>query len=93
MSKFAKGKSWIEHRISSDTEIDGARYTVNLLGRKGTGVHGFRMSLVFLPHDGAEAVERSLPNATSTADIHRMTRELAEDPEQVAALLRAGEQA
>ena len=91
MSKFAKGKSWIEHRISSDAEIDGARYTVNLLGRKGTGVHGFRMSLVFLPHDGADAVERSLPNATSTADIHRMTRELADDPERVAALLRTGE--
>jgi hypothetical protein len=91
MSKFAKGKSWIEHRISSDTEIDGAHYTVNLLGRKGTGVHGFRMTLVFLPHDGSAAIERSLPNATSTADIHRMTRDLSDDPDQVTALLRAGE--
>ena len=93
MSKFAKGKSWIEHRISSDAKIDGAHYTVNLLGRKGTGVHGFRMTLVFLPHDGTDAQERSLPNATSTADIHRMTRELADDPERVATLLRAGESA
>jgi hypothetical protein len=93
MSKFAKGKSWIEHRISSDAEIDGAHYTVNLLGRKGTGVHGFRMSLVFLPHDGTDPIERALANATSTADIHRMTRELADDAERVAGLLRTGESA
>jgi hypothetical protein len=93
MSKFAKGKSWIEHRISSDAAIEGTHYTVNLLARKGTGVQGFRMSLVFLPHDGADPVERALPNATSTADIHRMTRELTDDPLRVAALLRAGEPA
>ena len=91
MSKFAKGKSWIEHRINSDADIDGSHYTVNLLARKGTGVHGFRMSLVFLPHDGGEPTERDLPNASSTADVHRVTRELGEEPARVAALLRGSE--
>lgn len=93
MSKFAKGKSWIEHRISPDTEIDGLHFTVNLLARKGTGVQGFRMTLVYLPHDGGDAVERSLPNAGSTADVHRVTRQLADEPERVAALLREGDAA
>ena len=51
MSKFAKGKSWIEHRIDSDLDVDGRHFTVNLLARKGTGVQGFRVTLVFLPHD------------------------------------------
>jgi hypothetical protein len=83
MSKFAKGKSWIEHRIDSDFEHDGGHYTVNLLARKGTGVQGFRVTLVYLPHAGGAAVERDLPNARSTADVHRMTRELTDEPARV----------
>jgi hypothetical protein len=88
MSKFAKGKSWIEHRLDSDLEIDGRRFTVNLLARKGTGVHGFRVTVVYLPHDGGDTVERDLPNAASTADVHRVTRELAADRDRLAALAR-----
>lgn len=93
MSKFAKGKSWIEHRIDAAAEIGGAHYTVNLLARKGTGVQGFRVSLVYLPHGGGDPIERPLPNAASTADVHRMTRELAEEPARVAALLTGDEHA
>jgi hypothetical protein len=88
MSKFAKGKSWIEHRLDGDLEVDGRHYTVNLLARKGTGVQGFRVTLVSLPHDGGDAVERDLPNASSTADVHRVTRELAGDPARLVALVR-----
>jgi hypothetical protein len=88
MSKFAKGKSWIEHRLDSDLEVDGRHYTVNLLARKGTGVQGFRVTVVYLPHDGSAAVERDLPNAASTADVHRMTRELTADGSRLAALVR-----
>lgn len=88
MSKFAKGKSWIEHRLDSDLEIDGRHFTVNLLARKGTGVHGFRMTVVYLPHDGGDTVERDLPNAASTADVHRVTRELAADRNRLVALAR-----
>ena len=90
MSKFAKGKSWIEHRLDGNLDIDGAHYTVNLLARKGTGVQGFRVSAVYLPHSGGDAVERELPGAASTADVHRMTRELSADPGQLAALFRQG---
>lgn len=86
MSKFAKGKSWIEHRLDSDLELAGRHYTVNLLARKGTGVQGFRVTVVYLPHDGGEPVERDLPNAASTADVHRMTRELTEDGAALVAL-------
>jgi hypothetical protein len=88
MSKFAKGKSWIEHRLDSDLEVDGRHYTVNLLARKGTGVQGFRVTVVFLPHDGGETVERDLPNAASTADVHRITRELTGDAPRLVTLCR-----
>jgi hypothetical protein len=93
MSKFAKGKSWIEHRLDSDLEVDGRHYTANLLARKGTGVQGFRVTVVFLPHDGSATIERDLPNAASTADVHRMSRELSADPERLAALTREPEAA
>ncbi|MBR9989988.1 MAG: hypothetical protein KFH98_09545 [Gemmatimonadetes bacterium] len=88
MSKFAKGKSWIEHRLDSDLDVDGRQYTANLLARKGTGVQGFRVTVVFLPHDGSDTVERDLPNAASTADVHRLTRELTDDPARLAELCR-----
>ena len=88
MSKFAKGKSWIEHRLDSDLEVDDRHYTVNLLARKGTGVQGFRVTVVFLPHDGGETVERDLPNAASTADVHRITRELTGDAPRLVTLCR-----
>jgi hypothetical protein len=79
MSKFAKGKSWIENRLSSDLELDGRHWTVNLLARKGTGVQGFRMTVVYIPHEGGDDVEVDLPNAATTADVHRVTRELTDD--------------
>jgi len=88
MSKFAKGKSWIEHRLDSDLEVDGRHYTVNLLARKGTGVQGFRVTVVYMPHEGTETVERDLPNAASTADVHRITREMSADATRLAGLLR-----
>jgi hypothetical protein len=84
MSKFAKGKSWIENRLSSDVALDGRHYTVNLLARKGTGVQGFRMTVVYIPHEGGTDVEVDLPNAATTADVHRATRELTEDPARIA---------
>lgn len=88
MSKFAKGKSWIEHRLASDLEVEGRHYTVNLLARKGTGVQGFRVTVVYLPHDGGAPIERDLPNAASTADVHRVTRDLADDAERLVELCR-----
>lgn len=88
MSKFAKGKSWIEHRLSSDLEVDGRHYTANLLARKGTGFAGFRVTAVFLPHDGGDAIEADLPPASSTADVHRLTRDLSADATRLADLCR-----
>lgn len=93
MSKFAKGKSWIEHRLDAALEVDGRYYTASLLARKGTGVAGFRVTVVFLPHDGGAALERDLPNAANTADVHRITRELSAAPERLRALARGGEAA
>lgn len=88
MSKFAKGKSWIEHRLTGDLEVDGRHYTANLLARKGTGFSGFRVSAVFLPHEGGAPIERDLPPAGSTADVHRITRELSADPDRLVELCR-----
>ena len=86
MSKFAKGKSWIEHRLADDIEADGAHYTANLMARKGTGFQGFRITVVFIPHAGGPAVEVEQPPAASTADVHRASRELAEDPARLVSL-------
>ncbi len=89
MSKFAKGKSWIENRLSSDMELEGGHWTVNLVARKGTGVQGYRVSVVYLPHEGGGDVEVALPNAASTADVHRMTRELEDDRSRLVDLFRS----
>lgn len=86
MSKFAKGKSWIEHRLADDLELDGRHYSVNLLARKGTGVQGFRVSVVFIDHEGGADVEAALPNAASTAEVHGVTRDLQADPACLSAL-------
>ncbi|HSJ13951.1 MAG TPA: hypothetical protein VK939_06025 [Longimicrobiales bacterium] len=88
MSKFAKGKSWIEHRLADDLEVDGGHFIVNLVARKGTGVQGYRVTVDFIPHEGGTAVGRDLPNAASTADVHRVSRELAGDAARLTSLFR-----
>jgi len=79
MSKFAKGKSWIEHRLADELDVGDGRYTVNLLARKGTGVQGFRVTVLFIPHEQGPSVEVDLPNVATTADVHRLSRQLADD--------------
>jgi len=86
MSKFAKGKSWIEHRLADALELEGARYSVNLVARKGTGVQGFRMTVIYIPHEGSGTVEAVLPNAPSTVEVNRASRELGGDDARLAAL-------
>jgi hypothetical protein len=88
VSKFAKGKSWIEHRLADDIALEGRHYTANLLARKGTGVQGFRVSVVFIDHEGGADLETTLPNAASTAEVHGVTRELQGDGERLAVMLR-----
>jgi hypothetical protein len=88
MSKFAKGKSWIEHRLADTLSIDGAEYRAELVARKGTGVQGFRVTVVFLPLDGGADAEIDLPNAASTAEIHARVRELSEDHARLEAMYR-----
>lgn len=89
MSKFAKGKSWIEHRLSDSLEVGGAEYQVNLVARKGTGVQGYRVTLDYIRHDGGHTVSAELPNAASTADVHAVQRELAADPGRLITLFPA----
>ncbi|HEY8510205.1 MAG TPA: hypothetical protein VIL32_17755 [Steroidobacteraceae bacterium] len=89
MSKFSRGASaWKEHRIADRVTYDGADYTVQLVARRGTGFQGYRVSLHFIPHAGGDDVTAELPGAASTADIHRVVRELAEDPARVEQLFR-----
>jgi len=47
-------------------------------------VRGVRMTVVCTPHEGGTDVEVDLPNAATTADVHRATRELTEDPARIA---------
>jgi hypothetical protein len=86
MSKFAKGKSWIEHRLVDDLDVGGALYQVNLVARKGTGVQGYRVNIDYVRHDGAHTATAELPNAASTADVHALQRELSEDRARLANL-------
>jgi hypothetical protein len=72
-----QAKSWIS--TLDDLEIDGVHYIVNLVARKGTGVQGYRVTVDYIPHDGAGGGARELPQAASTADVHRISRDLAGD--------------
>ena len=90
MSKFAKGKSWIEHRLADELDVAGSVYQVNLVARKGTGVQGYRVSVDYVRHDGGQTVTAELPNAASTADVHALQRELSADRARLANLFPVG---
>ncbi|MGQ0814352.1 MAG: hypothetical protein ACT4O1_07780 [Gemmatimonadota bacterium] len=84
MSKFSRGASaWKEHRIADSLAVNDVDYTVQLVARRGTGFQGYRVTLHFIPHDAGEEIQVELPNASSTADVHRMSRELSGDPARV----------
>jgi hypothetical protein len=90
MSKFSRGASaWKEHRISDRTSLGGEDYTVQLIARRGTGFQGYRVTLHFIPHSGGDDVQAELPGAASTADVHRVARELTEDPARVEELFQS----
>ena len=87
MSKFSRGASaWKEHRVADLLTIGGTDYTVQLVARRGTGFQGYRVSLHYIPHSGGEEVQVELENASSTADVHRISRELSDDPARVETL-------
>jgi hypothetical protein len=87
VSKFSRGASaWKEHRLADSLQLEDATYTVQLVARRGTGVQGYRVSVHFIPHDAGAEVQVELPNAASTADVHRVVRELQSDPARLAAL-------
>lgn len=84
MSKFSRGASaWKEHRVADLLTLDGADYTVQLVARRGTGFQGYRVTLHFIPHNEGTEVEAELEPAASTADVHRVSRELSEDHARV----------
>ena len=84
MSKFSRGASaWKEHRIADRVTLNDTDYTVQLIARRGTGFQGYRVTLHFIPHTPGDEVQAELPGAASTADVHRVARELADDPARV----------
>jgi hypothetical protein len=84
MSKFSRGASaWKEHRIADRMTLNDTDYTVQLIARRGTGFQGYRVTLHFIPHAPGDEVQAELPGAASTADVHRVARELADDPARV----------
>ena len=86
---LSRSSSWKEHRLATRLEVDGAEYTVDLVARKATGVEGWKATVVFLPRDGGGEVKAELPNAASTADVRRLTGELAGADERLRELFRA----
>lgn len=93
MSKFSRGASaWKEHRIADAMTLNGVAYTVQLVARRGTGYEGYRVTLHFIPHEGGDEVQVELENASSTADVHRLSRELSEDLPRVEQLFKESQQ-
>lgn len=91
MSKFSRGASaWKEYRIADAMRLNDVDYTVQLVARRGTGFQGYRVTLDFIPHAGGDEVHVELANAASTADVHRVSRDLAENPQQIERLFAAG---
>ena len=89
MSKFASGASaWKEHRIADTVRFDDVDYTVQLVARRGTGFAGYRVTLHFIPHESGDEVQVELPNAASTADVHRAANDLQQQPAEVERLYR-----
>lgn len=87
MSKFSRGASaWKEHRVADSLTISEESYTVQLVARRGTGYEGYRVTLHFIPHSGGDEVQAELDNASSTADVHRISRELSNDLARVESL-------
>jgi hypothetical protein len=90
MSKFSRGASaWKEHRIADRVTFGENDYTVQLIARRGTGFQGYRVTLHFIPHSVGDEVQAELPAAASTADVHRLVRELTDDPVRVQQLFQS----
>ncbi len=87
MTKFSRPRSWIEHRLADELEIEGESYVVELVARRGTGITGFRVTVVFMPLSaGRSEVEAALAPARTEAEIHQRVRELAGQRERLLTL-------
>jgi len=85
---MSRSSSWKEHRLANRLDSDGVEYSVDLVGRKATGVEGWKMTLVYLPRGDGSEVKIELPNAASTADVRRIVRELEGADARLLELLR-----
>lgn len=72
-------------------DCDGSDYSVDLVARKATGVQGWRMTLVYLPRTSGPEVSIELPNAASTAEVRKITRELEGADERLRELFRTAQ--
>ncbi len=89
MTKFSRPRSWVEHRLADELEIDGVAYVVELVARKGTGSGGYRVTVVYMPlRAGVSEVEAALPPATTTTEIHQQVRELTGNSERLRQLFQ-----
>ena len=73
---MSRSSSWKEHRLADRLECGGSEYSVDLVARKATGIEGWKMTLVFLPRGEGSEIKVDLPNAASTAEVRRVSREL-----------------
>lgn len=86
---MSRSSSWKEHRLANRLAIDGAEYSVDLVARKATGVEGWKVTLVYLPREAGREVKADLPNASSTAEVRRLVRELEGAEERLREHFRA----
>lgn len=79
----------VEHRLADELEVDGRRYTVDLVAKRATGVEGYRTTVSFASLEGGESLFAELDPTDSREEATRIAEELRADPERLRALARA----
>lgn len=87
MARYRR-RDQVEATVLDELVVDGTRYGVDLIGKRATGVEGYRMTLAFLADAGEQSAFVELEPAATRAEVRRRAEELAKDRERLVRLLR-----
>ncbi|MFQ5890882.1 MAG: hypothetical protein ACE5JR_12690 [Gemmatimonadota bacterium] len=87
MARYRRRDS-IETRLAEDLEVEGVRYTVDLIAKRATGVTGYRLTLAFLARDGSRTAFVDLEPAPGREEAKARAESLRSDPAALRGLLR-----
>lgn len=87
MARYRK-RDQIEVSVADGLEVDGERYSVDLIAKRATGVDGYRCTLSFVAEGGGENAFVDLEPASGRSEARRRGEGLREDPDRLRRLLR-----